>query len=112
MAPVTAPKKSSAGGKTPGPEVPSTSGPSAPETAGNAASTAFGEIRNAIPASSIGDAVSHVPGGGLATSAFKVAKGFGGLGIALGSAGAAAISKKRRSQPSASFAVSPTNSTI
>ncbi|KAG6874903.1 hypothetical protein C0993_011698, partial [Termitomyces sp. T159_Od127] len=84
----------------PGPETPPAPAPdpSAPESAGHAASTAFGEIRSAVPVSSIGDAVSHIPGGGLATSAFKVAKGFGGLGIALGSAGTSAISKRRRSQ--------------
>ncbi|KAG6889214.1 hypothetical protein C0995_002674 [Termitomyces sp. Mi166 len=97
MGPASTPKKTSAGGKPPsGPEVPLESAPPPAESVGHATSSAFGQIRDAIPASSIESAVNHIPGGGIATSAFKVAKGFGGLGIALGSAGAAAISKRRR----------------
>ncbi|KNZ77949.1 hypothetical protein J132_02889 [Termitomyces sp. J132] len=98
MGPTPTQKKSSTTEVKPpsGSEVPSESAPSAAESGGPSVSTAFGQIRDAIPASSIESAVSHVPGGGMATSAFKVAKGFGGLGIALGSAGAAAISKRRR----------------
>ena len=39
------------------------------------------KIRDAGTAPSIESAVSHIPGGGMATSAFKAAKGFGAFGI-------------------------------
>ncbi|KAG6822180.1 hypothetical protein H0H92_014946, partial [Tricholoma furcatifolium] len=69
----------------------------APKKEGKGAATeAFGQVRDAIPGSTIETAVGYVPGGGLATSGFKAAKGIGGLGFALGSAGATAVSKKRK----------------
>ncbi|KAG6811103.1 hypothetical protein H0H92_008991 [Tricholoma furcatifolium] len=90
-------KKSSAGGKPSGDAKPSDAKVEAPKKEGKGAATeAFGQVRDAIPGSTIETAVGYVPGGGLATSGFKAAKGIGGLGFALGSAGATAVSKKRK----------------
>ncbi|KAG6815769.1 hypothetical protein H0H87_011472 [Tephrocybe sp. NHM501043] len=66
------------------------------EPASNGAGNAFGQIRDAVPGAQIESAIGHIPGGGLATSGFKAAKGLGGLGFAVGSAGATAIQKKRK----------------
>ncbi|KAG6916880.1 hypothetical protein DXG01_004789 [Tephrocybe rancida] len=103
-------KKSFTGGKAPAADKPA---PEQPEPPSKGAGNALGQIRDAVPGAEIETAIGYIPGGGLATSGFKAAKGLGGLGFAVGSAGATAVQKKRRkSKAGAENNVVPVDSTV
>ncbi|KAG6835450.1 hypothetical protein H0H93_001372 [Arthromyces matolae] len=98
MGPVNAIRKSFNGGKpSPAADLPDSVSPSVPSasSAPGAATKAFTQVRDAIPGKEIEGVVSHLPGGGLATSGFKATKAVGGLGWTAGAAGVGAVAGRK-----------------
>ncbi|KAG6834486.1 hypothetical protein H0H93_009387 [Arthromyces matolae] len=98
MGPVNAIRKSFNGGKpSPAADIPDSVSPSAPSASSGpgAATKAFTQVRDAIPGKEIEGVVSHLPGGGLATSGFKATKAVGGLGWTAGAAGVGAVAGRK-----------------